>query len=155
MKNKKQETTQKHKTYITYVLEIIVFLIALILITKVNIGQDYSLFIPAVIVFLVGAVITSADLIYHKVIKYYTFDIVGKSYVYKKMKCSEEKTIKKYKEYYTYYIDKKNISEIKDYKLFKVVYGKINKRRMWAREVKDSTYVDKIIIPYYISNGKI
>lgn len=156
MSNKNiNSTLQKHRTYILSSFEIICFFVTLIFMSDVTFRQKYTMLVPAIIFFIIGCIIFIGDMIYHRIIKYYTFNIVGKTFVYDKLPMREDKVVEKYKKHYTYHIDKRTITQIKDYKLFKIIYGKIHKRTMWGKEVKESTYLTKIVIPYYISNGAL
>ena len=94
------------------------------------------------------------DLIYHRIIKYYTIDENGKCYTYKKLKYSDDKTIDKNKKYIQYVINKKNIESVDNKRIFVIVYGNITERQMEGREIKSSKEIKKLIIPYYI-NGEI
>ena len=51
--------------------------------------------------------------------------------------------------------DKKNIKDIKRKGLYIVIYGDITKKDMEGREITNSWGVSKVIIPYYINEGKI
>lgn len=156
-KNKTKPKIQKlnHATYITTFTELTLFISSFILLIKYDNAADFIYFKNALIIFAVAMVILIGDLIYHRIIKYYEFTVQGKTITYKQFKFSEEKTLDKHKKYVQYSVDKKNIKDIKRKGLYIVIYGDITKKDMEGREITNSWGVSKVIIPYYINEGKI
>lgn len=153
---KQNKNLQQHQLYILSIIEIILFLIAILFMNNFQNGVSFKNFIISIISFIIGLIILLLDSIYRKKIKYYTFDIFGKEIVYKKFKTNEYDTYHKNKFYHTYTIKIKDIKKIKNYKLFKIIYSeKIDEKTMQGKEIKFSNTLNKIVIPYYIDKGKL
>lgn len=143
-----------HVMYGTSIMEIITSIIAFSFAMAYYNTTENDYITISLIFVLIDIGLLVFDLIYHRIIKYYTINENGKCYTYKKLKYSDDKTIDKNKEYTQYVINKKDVKSIDNKRIFVIIYGNIAKREMKGREIKSSEKIEKIIIPYYI-NDKI
>lgn len=158
MKTRKKKI--KRSLYITMLLEIECYAVALVLLINFNqtlqgngkIVNYYNLF-AGLVLFVAGLLIQIAELIYKRNCKYYLLKRTGSRYIFDLKHFSDDKTLSKSQKYISYSIREDNIEKIKDYKLFKIVYGSVSKRKMKGNEIVSSTLKDKFYIPYFLEEG--
>lgn len=153
---KKQKRAMPKKSfYLMNLMEIIFFLTALLALLYVRGSGQFVYMIDALCLFGVGLVFLIAEIVLCIRTRYYDFYIGGKRIVYDKKHTNDTVLYEKHKKFYEYVIKEDDVTQIKNFGLFKIIYGKVEEKTMLGREVEFKNTKDKLIVPYWADKGQI
>lgn len=152
---KQKNAIPKKSFYLLNLMEIIFFLSALLALLYVRGSGQFVYMIDALCLFGVGLVFLIAEIVLRIRTRYYDFYIGGKRIVYDKKHTNDTVLYEKHKKFYEYVIKEDDVTQIKNFGLFKIIYGKVEEKTMLGREVEFKNTKDKLIVPYWADRGQI
>ena len=141
IKKKQKNAIPKKSFYLMNLMEIIFFISALLALLYVR-GSGQFVYMIAEIVLRIRT-------------RYYDFYIGGKRIVYDKKHTNDTVLYEKHKKFYEYVIKEDDVTQIKNFGLFKIIYGKVEEKTMLGREVEFKNTKDKLIVTYWADRGQI
>lgn len=152
---KQKNAIPKKSFYLMNLMEIIFFLSALLCIAVCARLWAVCLYDWCPLPVWSRPCIFGAEIVLRIRTRYYDFYIGGKRIVYDKKHTNDTVLYEKHKKFYEYVIKEDDVTQIKNFGLFKIIYGKVEEKTMLGREVEFKNTKDKLIVPYWADRGQI